>query len=89
MMHLVHGAAGSRFALNQRPSALVDVITSRSRARLSCRRCVATRLRDLHLRCGHCGARGQAPVDFTLFLPSNRDEAAEFMRGKDVRLAVV
>jgi hypothetical protein len=48
-----------------------------------------TRLRDLRLRCGHCGARGQAPVEFTLFMPGNRDEAAEFMRGKDVRVAVV
>jgi hypothetical protein len=48
-----------------------------------------TRLRDLRLRCGHCGARGQAPVEFTLFMPSNRDEAAEFMRGKDARVAVV
>lgn len=48
-----------------------------------------TRLRDLRLRCGHCGVRGQAPVEFTLFLPSDRDEATEFMRGKDVRVAAV
>jgi hypothetical protein len=48
-----------------------------------------TRLRDLRLRCGHCGVRGQAPVEFTLFMPVDRDEAGEFMRGKDVRVAVV
>ena len=48
-----------------------------------------TRLRDLRLRCGHCGARGQAPGEFTLFMPVDREEAAEFLRGMDVRVAVV
>jgi hypothetical protein len=48
-----------------------------------------TRLRDLKLRCGHCGVRGQAPGEFTLFMPADRDEAVEFMRGKDVQVAKV
>jgi hypothetical protein len=48
-----------------------------------------TRLRDLRLRCGHCGGRGQAPEQFTLYMPVDREEAADFMRGEDVTAAVV
>jgi len=53
------------------------------------RRGNATRLRDLRLRCGHCGERGQAPEQFTLYMPEDVDEADGFMRGKDVTTAVV
>jgi hypothetical protein len=48
-----------------------------------------TRLRDLKLRCGHCGVRGQAPEQFTLYLPDGDDQANRFMRGNDVRAAVI
>lgn len=48
-----------------------------------------TRLRDLKLRCGHCGIRGQAPDQFMLYLPLDREEADRFMRGADVRTAAV
>ena len=48
-----------------------------------------TRLRDLKLRCGHCGARGQAPAQFTLHLPLDRDAAAGFMRGDDAGAATL
>jgi hypothetical protein len=40
-----------------------------------------TRLRDLKLRCGHCGARGRAPDQFTLYLPLDREQADGFLRG--------
>lgn len=53
------------------------------------RRANTTRLRDLKLRCGHCGGRGQAPEQFTLYVPSDQTDAAEFMRGKDVKAAMV
>lgn len=36
------------------------------------RRGNTTRLRDLKLRCGHCGGRGQAPEQFTLYMPGAR-----------------
>jgi hypothetical protein len=48
-----------------------------------------TRLRDLKLRCGHCGSGGQAPDLFTLYLPPDRQEADRFMRGHEVRAAMV
>lgn len=48
-----------------------------------------TRLRDLKLRCGSCGARGQAPEQFGLYLPPDREAADRFMRGDDGRAAVV
>ena len=46
-----------------------------------------TRLRDLKLRCGHCGIRGQAPDQFVLYLPLDREEGDRFMRGHDLRSA--
>ena len=48
-----------------------------------------TRLRDLKLRCGHCGVRGQAPQQFTLHLPPDREAADGFMRGDDAGAATV
>jgi DNA-directed RNA polymerase subunit RPC12/RpoP len=48
-----------------------------------------TRLRDLKLRCGHCGARGQAPHQFALCMPEDREAADGFMRGGDVGGATV
>ena len=53
------------------------------------RRGITTRLRDLKLRCGHCAIRGQAPESFGLYLPSDREDADSFMRGAEVRVAVV
>jgi hypothetical protein len=53
------------------------------------RRGNTTRLRDLKLRCGHCGGRGQALDRFTLFLPRDREAADQFMRGADVDVAMV
>jgi hypothetical protein len=53
------------------------------------RRGNTTRLRDLKLRCGHCGGRGQAPESFGLYLPSDREDADSFVRGAEVRAAVV
>ncbi len=47
------------------------------------------RLRDLKLRCSHCGVRGQAPDQFTLILPPDQDAADRFMRGDDAGTATV
>lgn len=48
-----------------------------------------TRLRDLKLRCGHCGVRGQSPEQFALYMPDGDDQADRFMRGNEVRAARV
>jgi hypothetical protein len=53
------------------------------------RRANMTRLRDLKLRCGLCHVRGQAPEEFALYLPDGQDQAERFLRGNDVRAAVV
>jgi hypothetical protein len=49
------------------------------------RRGNTTRLRDLKLRCGHCGVRGQAPEQFGLFLPPDQEGGDRFLREVDVR----
>ena len=48
-----------------------------------------TRLRDLKLRCGHCSFSGQAPDQFTLYLPPDREVAERFLQGGEVGVAVV
>ncbi len=42
-----------------------------------------TRLRDLKLRCGHCGIRGRAPDQFMLVIPKDREQADRFTGGYD------
>ena len=51
------------------------------------RRANMTRLRDLKLRCGHCGVRGHEPDQFTLCMPEDREQADSFMRGHDAARA--
>jgi hypothetical protein len=50
--------------------------------RLMLERGKMTQLRDLRLRCEHCGTRGTALKEFELYLPNDFDEAKAFLFGE-------